>query len=128
MDQFFSKIFDKVKVTKPGVIGGIIFFVVGILLCIFGFWKTLFICLFTVAGFLFGTFFERVCQYREGIVLCFIVSVKGIKSFVGAFQYQANHLFCRGWKTFITNSDKCNTLTISNVVIWGVMPCIDFEL
>lgn len=57
MDQFFSKIFDKVKVTKPGVIGGIIFFVVGILLCIFGFWKTLFICLFTVAGFLFGTFF-----------------------------------------------------------------------
>ena len=52
--------------------------------------------------------------------------MKGIKSFVRTFQYQANHLFCRGRKTFITNSNKCNTLAISNVVIWGIMPRIDF--
>ena len=57
-----------------------------------------------------------------------MVSLKGIKSFVGTFQYQANHLFCRGRKTFITNSDKCYTLTIPNIVIWGIMPCVDFEL
>ena len=76
--------------------------------------------------FLFGAVFERVRQYRKGIVLCFIVSVKGIKSFVGTFQYQANHLFCRGWHALITNSNKCYTLTIANIVIWGIMPRIDF--
>ena len=54
--------------------------------------------------------------------------MKGIVGFIRTFQYQANHLLCRGWHALITNSDKCNTLTISNVVIWGIMPRIDFEL
>ena len=54
--------------------------------------------------------------------------MKGIKSFVGTFQYQTYHLFCRGRKTLITDTDKGYALTIANVIIWCVMPGIDFEL
>ena len=54
--------------------------------------------------------------------------MKGIVSFIRTFQYQTYHLLCRGRKALITNTDKGNALTISNVVIWCVMPCIDFDL
>ena len=54
--------------------------------------------------------------------------MKGIVSFIRTFQYQAHHLLCRGRNTLITNTDKGYALTIANVVIWCVMPSIDFEL
>ena len=54
--------------------------------------------------------------------------MKGIVSFVGTFQDQADHLFCRGRHALITNPDKCYTLTIANVIIWCIMSRIDFEL
>lgn len=54
--------------------------------------------------------------------------MKGIVSFIRAFQYQAYHLLCCGRHTLITDSNKCNTLTIPNVVIWRVMPGVDFDL
>ena len=54
--------------------------------------------------------------------------MNGIVSFIRTFQYQAYHLFCRGRNTLITNTYKGYALTIANVVIWRVMPGIDFEL
>ncbi len=44
------------KNVKAGYISAFIFFVIAILLCIFGFFKTLFIVLFTLVGFFVGAF------------------------------------------------------------------------
>ena len=54
--------------------------------------------------------------------------MKGIVGFIRTLQYQAFHLLSRGRKTLITDTNKGNTLAIPYIVIWCVMPCIDFEL
>lgn len=56
MERFLSKIFEKLQNTNAGVIFAAAFFVIGILICIFGFFKTLFILLFTAVGFFLGSF------------------------------------------------------------------------
>ena len=56
MERLLSKIFEKLKNTKAGAVFAFIFFVVAVLICIFGFWKTLFIVLFTLIGFIVGSF------------------------------------------------------------------------
>ena len=62
------------------------------------------------------------------MVLGLIISAMGIVGFIRAFQYQTFHLLCCGRYTLITDTDKGDALTITSVVIWYVMPCIDFEL
>ena len=57
MEQLFSKILEKLSNTKPGFICAGVFFVIGLLLCIFGFWKTLFIIVLTLVGFFVGSYF-----------------------------------------------------------------------
>ena len=47
MERFLSKLFEKMRNSKAGTIFAFFFFVTGVLLCIFGFFKTLFIILFT---------------------------------------------------------------------------------
>ena len=56
MERLLSKILEKLSNTKAGWIFAFIFFVIAILLCIFGFFKTLFIILFTMVGFFVGAF------------------------------------------------------------------------
>ena len=56
MERLLSRIFEKLKNTKAGTLFAFIFFVVAVLICIFGFWKTLFIVLFTLIGFIVGAF------------------------------------------------------------------------
>lgn len=56
MERLLSRIFEKLKNTKAGALFALIFFVVAVLICIFGFWKTLFIVLFTLIGFIVGAF------------------------------------------------------------------------
>ncbi|MCR4669726.1 MAG: DUF2273 domain-containing protein [Saccharofermentans sp.] len=56
MERFLSRLFEKMKNVKAGYISAFIFFVIAILLCIFGFFKTLFIVLFTLVGFFVGAF------------------------------------------------------------------------
>jgi len=51
---------------KAGAIFAFAFFVVGILLCIFGFFKTLFIVVFTAVGFFVGSFlFSDKSKFKE---------------------------------------------------------------
>ncbi|SCW27511.1 Small integral membrane protein [Ruminococcaceae bacterium YRB3002] len=56
MERLLSRIFEKLQNTKAGVLFAAMFFVVAILLCIFGFFRTLFIILFTLVGFFVGSF------------------------------------------------------------------------
>lgn len=57
MERFLSKLFEKFSGSgKPGAIFALLFFITGILICIFGFFKTLFILLFTAVGFFVGSF------------------------------------------------------------------------
>ena len=56
MERFLSKLLEKIGSAKAGSIFAFAFFVVGILICIFGFFKTLFILLFTLVGFFVGSF------------------------------------------------------------------------
>ena len=56
MERLLSRIFENLKNTKAGALFAFIFFVVAVLICIFGFWKTLFIVLFTLIGFIVGAF------------------------------------------------------------------------
>ena len=66
MEQFLAKILEKITNTKPGLVCAAVFFVIGILLCIFGFWKTLFIVLFTLVGFFVGSFvFSDVSKFKK---------------------------------------------------------------
>ena len=66
MERFLSKLFEKLSNTKAGVIFAFCFFVTGILLCIFGFFKTLFIILFTAAGFFVGSFlFSDTSKFKK---------------------------------------------------------------
>ncbi|MBR1797177.1 MAG: DUF2273 domain-containing protein [Clostridiales bacterium] len=56
MERLLSRIFEKLKNTKAGALSAFIFFIVAVLICIFGFWKTLFILIFTLGGFIVGAF------------------------------------------------------------------------
>ena len=56
MERFLSKLLEKLQNLKAGAIFAFLFFVVAILLCIFGFFQTLFIVLFTFVGFFVGSF------------------------------------------------------------------------
>lgn len=56
IERLLSRIFEKLSNAKAGALFAFIFFVVAILICIFGFWRTFFILLFTLAGFIVGAF------------------------------------------------------------------------
>lgn len=57
MERLLSKIIEKLSgSTKSGAIFAFSFFIIGILICIFGLFKTLFILLFTAVGFFVGSF------------------------------------------------------------------------
>ncbi len=56
MERLLSRIFEKLQNTKAGTLFALAFFIVAVLICIFGFWKTLFIVIFTLAGFVVGSF------------------------------------------------------------------------
>lgn len=55
MERLLTKIFEMMKNKKAGAIFATCFFIIAILLCIFGFLKTLFIVIFTLAGFFIGS-------------------------------------------------------------------------
>jgi len=57
IERLLSKVIEKLQNTKAGYIFAFAFFVLSILICIFGLWKTIFIMLFTLAGFVVGAVF-----------------------------------------------------------------------
>lgn len=66
MERFLSKIFEKLRNLKAGTVVAFFFFVTGVLLCIFGFFKTLFIILFTAVGFFVGSFlFSDTSRFKK---------------------------------------------------------------
>ena len=66
MERFLSKLFEKLQNLKAGTIFAFFFFVTGVLLCIFGFFKTLFIILFTAVGFFVGSFlFSDTSRFKK---------------------------------------------------------------
>ena len=66
MEQFLSKIIEKITNTKPGFVCAAVFFLVALLLCIFGFLKTLFIITFTLVGFFVGAFaFSDFSKFKK---------------------------------------------------------------
>ena len=56
MERLLSKIFEKLKNIKAGALFSFFFFVIAVLICVFGLLKTLFIIIFTLAGFFVGAF------------------------------------------------------------------------
>ena len=66
MERFLSKLFEKLRNLKAGTVVAFFFFVTGVLLCIFGFFKTLFIILFTAVGFFVGSFlFSDTSRFKK---------------------------------------------------------------
>ena len=66
MERFLSKLFEKLRNTREGVIFAVVFFIIGPLLCIFGFFKTLFIILMTAVGFFVGSFvFSDTSRFKK---------------------------------------------------------------
>ena len=66
MERFLSKLFEKLRNTKAGVVFAVLFLITGILLCIFGFFKTLFIILMTLVGFFVGSFlFSDTSRFKK---------------------------------------------------------------
>lgn len=57
IDRLLSKIIEKLQNTKAGYIFAFVFFVIAVLICIFGLLKTIFIMIFTLVGFVVGAFF-----------------------------------------------------------------------
>ena len=63
MERFLSKLFEKLRNTRAGVIFAVLFFIIGLLLCIFGFFKTL---LMTAVGFFVGSFlFSDTSRFKK---------------------------------------------------------------
>jgi len=54
MKLLLSRLLDMLKDKNAGLIGSAVGFVLALLLVIFGFFKTLFILIFTLAGYLVG--------------------------------------------------------------------------
>lgn len=66
MERFLSKLLEKFANTSAGILCALLFFVTGILICIFGFFKTLFILLFTAVGFFVGSFlFSDTSRFKR---------------------------------------------------------------
>ncbi len=66
MERFLSKLFEKLENTNAGILCAFAFFVVGVLVCIFGIFKTLFIILFTATGFFVGAFlFSDMSRFKK---------------------------------------------------------------
>ena len=66
MERFLSKLFEKMKNVKAGAVFAFMFFVVALLLCIFGFWKTIFIIIFSIIGFFVGSFlFTDTSRFKK---------------------------------------------------------------
>ena len=66
MERFLSKLFEKMRNSKADTVFAFFFFVTGVLLCIFGFFKTLFIILFTSVGFFVGSFlFSDTSKFKK---------------------------------------------------------------
>lgn len=57
MEKLIAKIILKLQNINAGIVTAVVFFIIALLLCIFGFLKTLFIVIFTIGGFIFGAFF-----------------------------------------------------------------------
>ncbi|NJP39490.1 DUF2273 domain-containing protein [Oscillospiraceae bacterium HV4-5-C5C] len=57
MKQLFRPILDKLAGKDAGTVGALAGLILGLLLVIFGIWKTLFILLATVAGYIIGVKF-----------------------------------------------------------------------
>ena len=66
MERFLSRLFEKLRNTKAGGVFAVLFFIIGLLLCIFGFFKTLFILLMTAVGFFVGSFlFSDTSRFKK---------------------------------------------------------------
>ena len=66
MERFLSRLFEKRRNTRAGVIFAVLFLIIGLLLCIFGFFKTLFILLMTAVGFFVGSFlFSDTSKFKK---------------------------------------------------------------
>ena len=57
IERLLSKLIEKLQNTKAGYLFAFVFFVIAVLICIFGLWKTIFITIFTLVGFIVGAFF-----------------------------------------------------------------------
>lgn len=72
MKHLLSRFLDMLKDKNAGVIGGGIAFVIAILLVLFGFLRTLFIILMTLAGYLIGVRLfsdkERLKNFLDKII------------------------------------------------------------
>ncbi len=66
LEKLLTMLIEKVSATKMGVVFAVVFFVIALLLCIFGFYKTLFIIIFTIVGFFVGSFlFNDKSRFKE---------------------------------------------------------------
>ncbi|MBR6880069.1 MAG: DUF2273 domain-containing protein [Clostridiales bacterium] len=66
MERFLSKLIEKLENTKAGILCAFAFFIIGILFCVFGFFKTIFIILFTAVGFFAGAFlFSDMSRFKR---------------------------------------------------------------
>ena len=66
MERFLSRLFEKLENTKAGTIFAFLFFIIGILICVFGILKTLFIIIFTAVGFFVGSFlFSDMSRFKK---------------------------------------------------------------
>ena len=54
MRNLFEPIFEFLHGKNAGIVGGVFGLVLGLMLVIFGFWKTLFIIFCAVVGYVFG--------------------------------------------------------------------------
>jgi len=66
MERFLSRVFEKLENTRAGAIFAFLFFVIAVLICIFGVLKTIFIILFTAVGFFVGSFlFSDMSRFKK---------------------------------------------------------------
>jgi uncharacterized membrane protein len=66
MKHLFGPILEIVHGKDAGLVGGLVAFVLALLLVIFGFWRTLFIIIFTLAGYIVGArLFRNSSHFKE---------------------------------------------------------------
>lgn len=66
MERFLSRVFEKLENTRAGAIFAFLFFIIAVLICIFGVLKTIFIILFTAVGFFVGSFlFSDMSRFKK---------------------------------------------------------------
>ena len=54
MKRIFGSLGDLLNRKNAGFVSGFVFFIFALMIVIFWFWKTLFIVLFTIGGYIFG--------------------------------------------------------------------------